>query len=269
MNSISNKSVSNLFSKRLVIIVFALCVFSTKGQVTIFSEGFEHNSLMPSGWTQEYVYDTLNWIFTNGGNSGHPSTAHNGSFNALLYYGGIHRTTRLVTPQLNLSQYNNLQLKFWHAQAVYSGDQDYLRVFYKTSANGTWTLLASYTSSITSWTLQAINLPNPSSTYYIAFEGEARYGFGVVIDDVSITGNVAVGLDIGITGIESPVIFSTGNNTFKINYKNSRSDTIYSANFGYKLDTNANVIDTNRSITDTLFPGGNLKSGLMFVKQHT
>ncbi|MEI7981306.1 MAG: T9SS type A sorting domain-containing protein, partial [Bacteroidota bacterium] len=30
--------------------------------------------------------------------------------------------------------------------------------------------------------------PNPSSTYFIAFEGTAKYGYGVCLDDVSVTG---------------------------------------------------------------------------------
>ncbi|MBL6962792.1 MAG: PKD domain-containing protein [Bacteroidetes bacterium] len=233
------------------ILVFNICCHSVHAQVTVYTENFEHGSNMPSGWSQEYVYDTLNWIFTSGGQSGHPSAAHGGSYNALLYYGGIYRTTKLICKPLNLTPYSNLQLKFWHTQEEYSGDQDKLKVFYKTSASGSWVQLASYTTNVSSWTQRTITLPNPSSNYYIAFEGEARYGYGVCVDDVLITGTVSNGLDISCVSISSPLIWGVGNNTLKISYKNMRSDTIFNADFGYKLDTNTAVIDTNKS-TGTL-----------------
>jgi PKD repeat protein len=225
--------------------------FGLKAQVTVMTEGFEHGSNMPTGWTQEYVYDTLNWVFSSGGNNGHPATAHGGSYNALLYYGGIYRMTKLVSASMNLSAYSNLQLKFWHTQEEYSGDQDQLKVYYKTSASGSWVLLSSYTTNVSSWTQRTVNLPNPSSDYFIAFEGNARYGYGVCVDDIQITGTVTNGLDISCEGISSPQIWSAGNNTLKINYKNKRSDTIFNADFGYILDNNAAVIDTNKS-TNTM-----------------
>jgi hypothetical protein len=35
--------------------------------------------------------------------------------------------------------------------------------------------------------METIPLPVPSSDYYIAFEGDARYGYGVCIDDISVS----------------------------------------------------------------------------------
>ncbi|MBT4970709.1 MAG: hypothetical protein HOM80_17025, partial [Bacteroidetes bacterium] len=93
----------------IIIFILSFCQ-PVKGQVSVFTENFEHGSNMPTGWTQEYVYDTLNWVFTSGGQSSHPSAAHGGSYNAFLYYGGIYRTTKLVSKPLNLSAYANLQL---------------------------------------------------------------------------------------------------------------------------------------------------------------
>ncbi|MBT5529039.1 MAG: PKD domain-containing protein [Cytophagia bacterium] len=235
----------------IIIFILSFCQ-PVKGQVSVFTENFEHGSNMPTGWTQEYVYDTLNWVFTSGGQSSHPSAAHGGSYNALLYYGGIYRTTKLVSKPLNLSAYANLQLKFWHTQEEYSGDQDILKVYYKTSASGSWVQLTSYTTSVASWTQRTISLPNPSANYYIAFEGEARYGYGVCLDDIEITGTVTNGLDMSCEGISSPIIWGVGNNTLKLRYKNKRSDTIFNADFGYILDNNSPVIDTNKSTSTML-----------------
>ncbi len=157
-----------------------------------FSEGFENGGSIPSGWTQEYVAGGLSWIFRNGDSYNHPASAHGGSYNALLFidsYGDYR--TKLVTPMINFgAATRNAQLTFWHYMEVWSPDQDNLRVYYKTSVGGTWNLLATYTSSLASWTQQTISLPNPNSTYYIGFEGDANYGYGVCLDDVAITADV-------------------------------------------------------------------------------
>ena len=236
----------------LAIIFILFSGVSLQAQVTIYTENFENGGNMPTGWTQEYVLDTLNWVFTSGGYNGNPSTAHGGSFNGLLFYAGSSKKTKLVSPQLNLSYYSNISLKFWHCQKEYSGDQDILRVYYKTSASGSWTLLQTYSNNISTWTQQTISLPNPSSTYYIAFEGEAKYGYGICVDDVLISGNVTSGTDISCIGINAPVIWNVGSNTLKINYKNMRSDTIKNADFGYKIDNGTPVNDTNKSTGNLL-----------------
>jgi len=163
--------------------------------VTTFpwTQGFENGGNIPACWTQEYVNTNLNWSFQNGGYGGHPSSAHGGSYNAFLYIGTTTpNITKLVSPPLNLSALSNPVLTFWHTQELWSPDQDELRIYYKTSAGGAWTLLQSYTNSITSWTQETVNLPNPTGTYFIAFEGTAKYGYGVCLDDVTVNGTTTL-----------------------------------------------------------------------------
>jgi Peptidase C10 family/Spi protease inhibitor/Carboxypeptidase regulatory-like domain/MAM domain, meprin/A5/mu len=153
-----------------------------------FTENFEHGGAMPGGWTQQYVVGSAGWTSQNGGYYGNPSSAHGGSYNALLYYSGYGYRTKLITPALNFgSATRNAQLTFWQCMQNWGGDQDQLWVYYRTSAGGSWNLLTSYTSEVPSWTLQTVSLPNPNSSYYVAFEGNANYGYGVCIDDVTIT----------------------------------------------------------------------------------
>jgi len=158
-----------------------------------FAEGFEHAGAIPDDWTQEYVTGSLGWIFQTGGYISHPSSAHGGSYNAFLFRGDYtHPATKLVTPMICFgSATQNAQLTFWHCMDLYSPDQDELRVYYKTNTVGTWNLLATYTATVSSWTQRTIPLPNPNNTYYIAFEGTAKFGYGVCIDDVSVTGTIA------------------------------------------------------------------------------
>jgi hypothetical protein len=88
---------------------------------------------------------------------------------------------------MNLTQLPSPGLKFWHTQEVWYGDQDKLSVYYRTSSTSSWILLATYTGNIPDWTLDSIPLPNPSADYSLCFEGNAKYGYGVCIDDVEIS----------------------------------------------------------------------------------
>lgn len=165
---------------------------TTCGTVSTFpwNEGFENAGAIPNCWSQEQVNSSgVNWTFITGNGGTAPSTAHGGTYNACLKDAtAADNITKLITPTLNLSGIGSPTLTFWHYMKVWSSDQDKLIVYYKTSASGTWTQLVSYTASVTSWTQRTITLPNASSDYYIAFEGNAKYGYGVCIDDVSITG---------------------------------------------------------------------------------
>ena len=173
------------------------------GIISIFpwNEGFENGGTIPNCWTQQAVTGTLNWTFRAGSQSGTPNSAHTGSYNANFYEGayGTQNVTKLVTPTMNIASLSSPQLKFWHTQPYWNPDQDELRVYYKTSYGGSWMLLATYLSSITSWTLETINLPAQSSDYYIAFEGTEKYGYGICLDDVSITSSCASYLPVSVS----------------------------------------------------------------------
>jgi hypothetical protein len=164
---------------------------------TVFTEGFENGGSLPSGWTQEYVSSNVNWICGTGGYSSNPATAHGGTYNSRFYSGNYSGDkTKLISPAINLSGKINCQLTFWHAQVNWAGDLDTLRVFYKTSAGGSWTLLASYGTETATWTQRTLPLPGPTSTYYIAFEGHSGYGYGVCIDDITVVGTIPTGPDV-------------------------------------------------------------------------
>ncbi|MCD6330150.1 MAG: carboxypeptidase regulatory-like domain-containing protein, partial [Candidatus Cloacimonetes bacterium] len=166
----------------------------------LLAEGFE-SAVPPVGWTQEYVSGTINWIQATEGQYSNPPAAYEGTYLALFYNGSYDGfTTKLVTPEIAFSDSKDGELTFWHAQVNWVGDQDELNVYYKNSPTGTWTLLESYTTDVSTWTQRTISLPNTSSTYYIAFEGIANYGYGVCIDDVQVTGTSGPGPGPGPTG---------------------------------------------------------------------
>jgi len=151
------------------------CVISTFP----WTEGFEDDGAnLEACWTQEQINGTLTWTVGSGGAS---STVHKVSITM-----GNGPITRLITPPINLSGLAEPILNFWHTQQAWGNDQDILRIYYKTAANGTWKLLEEYTSNVPSWTERILPLPEPSADYYIAFEAVLKFGFGIELDEISI-----------------------------------------------------------------------------------
>jgi photosystem II stability/assembly factor-like uncharacterized protein len=172
--------------------------------------GLSFNTLNNLGvWSQEFVSGNNSWI-TSGSNQNETVTPKTGSGLALFYIGNFSApTTKLVTPVLNLAGATNPELKFSYTQVNWDGDIDELRVFYKTSAAGSWILLEEYTAEVTTWSDITLTLPNPTSEYYLAFEGTSNYGRGLTLDDISVeTANLGV---VFFDGFESaPDEFSLG-----------------------------------------------------------
>ncbi len=151
-----------------------------------YSENFE-SEFLSSCWSEEFVTGSLHWQILKGNGITNPTNAHSGVKNLCFKNQSTSASiTRLVLSAFNLSTLTNPSLRFWHTQDISNTDQDELRLYYKTSTTGTWTLLKIFANIITDWTKEEVLLPNSSSDYYIAFEGTAKNGFGVSVDDIEI-----------------------------------------------------------------------------------
>lgn len=160
-----------------------------------WNEGFENSGAMPNCWSQEQVEGSgINWAFIPGSGTSHPASSHGGTYNASLNdFTTADSKTMLITPTLNMESLSSPVLTFWHTQAAWSDDQDELSLFYKTAVDSSWQILQTYTNSTETWTRETIILPNKSSEYVIAFEGNAKWGYGVCIDDINISGtNISI-----------------------------------------------------------------------------
>jgi hypothetical protein len=152
-----------------------------------FNEGFESAAALPNCWTQENTSPA--WTFVAGNGGSNPSAAHTGVRNACLKDNtSASNINKLITPVFDFTGFTNIQLSFWHTQQLWGSDQDELKIWYKNSSGGAWTLLQTYTANITAWTQETMALPGTGNYYQIAFEGNAKYGYGVCIDDVQVTG---------------------------------------------------------------------------------
>ncbi|MTE27302.1 VPS10 domain-containing protein [Winogradskyella ouciana] len=157
-------------------------------------------------WTQEFVSGSTTWT-TSDSNQNNTVSPRTGNKLGFFYISNFSTpVTRLVTPSMNLSGAVNPQVNFSYTQVNWAGDIDELRVLYKTSVGGSWIELAHYTAEVTSWADITINLPNPSSDYYVAFEGTSNYGRGLTLDDISVEAN-----NLGVVFSEG---FETSSNEF-------------------------------------------------------
>jgi len=191
--------------KKIIFAATLLCSITVNAQ-TYFTEGFESGT-NPLNWSEIYEAGTEPWRYRNGGHSPddnnwlipawevditrNPPLAHSGTYNAIFFKQSTNNErTKLVTRTIDLSEGILPELSFWLCQVpwTFSGNTnwDILRVYYKNSFAGSWTLLAEYLDPIPEWTQFKINLPNPNATYYLAFEGQTRWGFGTCIDDIAI-----------------------------------------------------------------------------------
>ena len=176
-------------------------------------EGFEHHERnFPPCWTQQHIVGSqLRWSVVPG-NFGSPGTTVEGSFKAVFSEagGGANRghRTKLILPPFDLSELVVPALSFWHVQRPFMTDLNVLRVFYRTSSTGTWTLLQEYISAVNEWTERTIALPNASATFYIAFEGQFQWGEPIMIDNISVIESPAVtdGEISNLYGVSNPMV---------------------------------------------------------------
>ena len=179
--------------------------------VLLFQENFEHsNGDLPNYWTQEFVTNGMTWQVTGDGlvtvdlNKGKisfasPASAYEGEYFAKLYWENLtsldrpDHITRLVSPQLYLGPaprrptltFRLSMRPMYNTYGTY--DQDTLKVYFKAKKSDGWgEPLAVYTNAVVPWTKKTVALPATSSYGYVCFEGNARYGYGVNLDDIRV-----------------------------------------------------------------------------------
>ena len=219
----------------------------------IFTEDFEDGAL-PTGWTNDG--DAV-WYVGAGDYSASTGT-HTGSYNAKITHSSSGNATKLITPAIDLSGTTNTEVNFWFINRSWAGDFDAMNVYYRTAETEAWQSLASYTDAHASWTEQTIALPNPSATYQIAFEMVDGYGYGVGIDDITISGvfaGVTPSLATSSADVDynTPVaVTATPNEHYHfVGWKGANVDTVTALG----TDANPTIIVAGDSTLTALFDG--------------
>lgn len=153
-----------------------------------YLENFENDSQSLGCWSQVNEIGSADWTYSEGSTSGSINSAVSGVQNIVFVSQSSvgDPITKYISPVFDLSSLTNPILKFYFAQEDYFGDYNTLKVYYRISDQDSWVELEHYDQSEDIWTQVELPLPNPTSTYQIAFEGINNFGRPNVIDDVEI-----------------------------------------------------------------------------------
>ena len=180
------------FLSVILVLLISIPLFSFQTgaeESALLSEGFEGNGI-PSGWTVEYDEPEYAWFIGTGDydvNTG----SHGGDQNALTYHYANDLTSVLVSPELDLTGLPYVVLNFWYINRAWVSDVDYLSVFFRLP-DGSEIQLFSTELAHEEWTEAKVIIPVPSSLQTsglsLCFRTTDNWGYGVGLDDVSMTG---------------------------------------------------------------------------------
>jgi len=151
-------------------------------------------------WTSDYLYMNEKQV-----------SAYSGSVYASFFQEGFTaKTTRLISPVLNLESNQIYTLKFRHLQPLWETEQDELKVLVRPLSTGIWEEMAHYTGDVAQWTARNLQIPY-SEPCEIAFEGTSNYGYGIGLDVVEVVNSTPcqVKPDVPVTNIMSTNITKT------------------------------------------------------------
>ncbi len=226
-------------------------------------EGFESGTL-PDCWSVEG--DNL-WKFdVVGGLSGHPDTTHSGYYNARFFSSDADGI--LIMPVMDFTGVNNAVLKFWHAQAEWSGDQDTLVLVYKSNPSDDWQVIATYTDDIPEWTEEIVQLPNLSSYYQVGFLAKARYGYGIVLDDIMLVADQPFPPEVNVLSVTN-----LGQNSATINCSINNVSNVNIVQSGALVSTDPEAVLTSSGVivetTDSPVQSGSYSVDFTSLTSHT
>ena len=169
----------------LAMLLLPFSIFSQEYGQNLF-ESFENG--IPQGWAQENVFGDIDWIIESS-NLEYPSSVFDGKHRVAFRNPSNVMTkskTRLILPQMDLSNLYQPILVFSHAQEAWMGDFDTLKILYRDSPESRWVELKVFDKAISDWQIDTVRLIGVSHTYQIAFEATDNLGRGVVIDNVEV-----------------------------------------------------------------------------------
>lgn len=259
------KLFSKFVSKRTFLAIAVLGISFMNAQITTFpwTETFEDNSPTRASWTQIYEVNNMSWTFASTASTGGTGvTAYEGTKFA-NYPGTSHNfdKTKLVSPVLNLSGVNSPTVSFYYINKLWGSDQNWLRVFYRTSATAAWVQLAEFHSNITAWTSSG-SIGLPPTTYQIAIECETDYGYSTLVDALVVSGTNLSVSDVKKT-VKSSISYYPNPAQNVLNYKSSEKVsqiTVYNS-VGQKIQSHKTDSDQGRLDVSALPSGTYIVTG--------
>ena len=177
--------------KLSIILVLLFSITSTSFADEWLGWGYEgfNTTGTPFGWSQEIVSGgpSAEWVTWGG-----LYTPYEGSGN--IYFSTlisqIGDEAILISEPFSNDGISNSYFTFWHLQTEYAaGENNQMRVYYRTSPTSAWVLLQEYNNPIEDWQEEQIFLPETSPTIELGFKAILNgggSGEGVALDLVSI-----------------------------------------------------------------------------------
>jgi N-acetylneuraminic acid mutarotase len=187
---------------------------SGKNSLEYFIVDFEATTFPPAGWTSEYTGTTLYWSRSTAA-SGYGAGTASALFNFYNATGGT--TQSLVSPTFDAAVAGD-SVKFDHAYASYSGENDQLQIEYSTDGGTNWPVLilldggasgplatastttSSFTPTAAQWATKSYALP--VGTNMLKFKAISAYGNNLYVDNIKI--GTAPSNDVGIASVDMP-----------------------------------------------------------------
>ncbi|MFA6199765.1 MAG: M6 family metalloprotease domain-containing protein [Bacteroidales bacterium] len=216
-------------------------ILSTTQTISTFpwTNGFESGL---TSWNTQLINGTINWTIGTTLSGAAVTTPYSGSKYAKFYYESYNAdTAKLISPIFNFTNVSNPYLSYYYVNPKSGSDQNILKIYYRTSGISQWNLIKTLNTNITDWTKDTITLPNPSSTYQIAFEGINHFGYQIGIDEVSIISF------INPTVTTNTVTSITNNSAQLTSTIISGTETILNKGFEWKLSSSStwNIVNSS------------------------
>ncbi|MBR4804676.1 MAG: T9SS type A sorting domain-containing protein, partial [Bacteroidales bacterium] len=188
------------------------------------------STTLPACWVRESTNNSVRWEIGSGNGGSQPSSAYSAPYNAYCKITNtdlIGNQAFLISEPIDLSGVSEANLKFVYCNTRYTSYLDMLTVVYRSSYGDPWSPLATFNKNVPNWTEVALNLPNLSDYYQIAFIATVNMGRGICVDDIELRlGSVdelpATPTDPRITMYPNPaknaVTFSIEGNDSHIDY---------------------------------------------------
>ncbi len=165
--------------------------FTTQAVGQYLQEDFEHLGALPPGWSTQMMAGGVNWESKPGGPVGFPMDSLSGLYDATFFVADYaDYRTLLISPDFDMTGAVQPMLRFGLFMQGWGGDQDTLSVLFRGSPSESWTTLTTFDQTVDEWTAESTELPLPTggAACAIAFLGTAKYGYGICIDDVAVSG---------------------------------------------------------------------------------
>lgn len=180
--------------------IFLLMVFLCLGSISLsaqkreIDEGFETTNAgaLPSGWTQGPAAAAKKWAVEKS-NFSNPAACASGTGRIKLVsgtQGAAAQEVLLISPVVDNTRLSQPILVFDYASVrmnIGSKPVDSLRVYYRVRSDRDWALLKEY-GEADNWKHDTIDIPDKSKTLQLAFGGVDNGSFGVVLDNIILTG---------------------------------------------------------------------------------